>query len=431
MCVPAGTPALVCHPGPRAERHPGPRDGVHNPPPANHQAYNQPVLKNAWSQQPLAVATALPQSLTMKTHRIQSLPLFCLCLCLAISICTPNVNADNDPLQMQFTELAPGVWLGNRPDSTRLPVTPNTTFVISDEGVVVFDGGNLPLVAERVIAKIRSLTDQPVTHMVISHWHMDHVLGVARYLQAFPNVQVVAHPYTRELIFRYLAVNEQNMRNTVSDNRPGIESLLASDQAASLDARTVTWFKQFIEAADLLESQYRNFEPAYPNLTFSDALTIHSGQREIRLWHPGTGNTPGDLVMWLPEEKILASGDIVVWPTPYGHGGRAKEWAKTLRTLAAMDFETLIAGHGGVQTDRDYLKLMADTLESVSGQVATLSALGKTLEETQDAVDLSPYEPQFTQGDVFLQARFNEWFKQPIVEAAWKEANGEDPEIVQ
>ncbi|HKX57156.1 MAG TPA: MBL fold metallo-hydrolase, partial [Xanthomonadales bacterium] len=225
----------------------------------------------------------------MKSHRIQSLPQFCLCLCfcLAISLFTQNVNAENDPLQMQFTELAPGVWLGNRPDSTRLPVTPNTTFVISEEGVVVFDGGNLPLVAERVIAKIRSLTDQPVTHVVISHWHMDHVLGVARYLQAFPNVQVIAHPYSRELIFRDLAVNEQNMRNTVSDNRPGIESLLASEKAASLDARTVTWFRQFIEAADLLERQYRNFEPAYPNLLISDALTIQSGQREIRLLHPG------------------------------------------------------------------------------------------------------------------------------------------------
>jgi glyoxylase-like metal-dependent hydrolase (beta-lactamase superfamily II) len=364
----------------------------------------------------------------MKNHRIQSLALFCVCL--AISICTQNVNAEDDPLQLQFTELAPGVWLGNRPDSMRLPVTPNTTFVISEEGVVVFDGGNLPLVGERVIAKIQDLTDQPVTHVVISHWHMDHVLGVARYQQAFPNVQVIAHPYTRELIFRYLTVNEQNMRNTVSDNRPGIESLLASEQAANLDARTLTWFQQFIEAADLLESQYRNFEPAYPNLLISDALTIHSGQREIRLWHPGTGNTPGDLVMWLPQEKILASGDIVVWPTPYGHGGRAKEWAETLRTIVAMDFEILIPGHGDVQTNRDYLNVMANTLESIASQVDALSAQGKTLEETQAAVDLSTFEPQFTNGDVFLQARFNEWFTRPIVEAAWKEANGQDPEIV-
>ncbi len=359
-------------------------------------------------------------------------PRLYVCLCgLAISLFTQNAIAENDPLLMQFTELAPGVWLGNRPDSTRLPVTPNTTFVVSDAGVVVFDGGNLPLVADRVIEKIRSITDQPVTHVVISHWHMDHVLGVSRYLQAFPHVQVIAHPYTRELISRYLAVNEQNMRNTVSDNKPGIEGLLASERAASFDAGTITWFRQFIEDADLLEAQYRNFVPAYPNLLFSDALTIHSGQREIQLLHPGTGNTPGDIVMWLPEEKILASGDIVVWPTPYGHGGRATEWAATLRTLAAMDFQQLIPGHGDVQLNRDYLDLMANTLNSVASQVAALSEQGKTLAETQAAIDLSAFESQFTQGDVFLQARFNEWFTQPIVEAVWKSAKGENPEIVQ
>lgn len=389
---------------------------------------------------------------------------YLICLCsLIISLLMQNANAENDPLQMQFTELAPGVWLGNRPDSTRLPVTPNTTFVVSDEGVVVFDGGNLPLVADRVIEKIRSITGKPVTHVVISHWHMDHVLGVSRYLQGFPNVQVIAHPYTRELILRYLAVHEQDMRNTMSDNAPDIEALLASEQGAALDERTRTWFRQFIDAADLLEEQYRNFVPAYPQVVFSDALTIHSGQREIQLLHPGTGNTPGDLVMWLPQEKILATGDIVVWPIPYGHGGRAGPWAKTLRTLAdmddgigddmnddidggmgadmvhdmrgemadIMDFEQLIPGHGDVQVNRDYLELMANTLDSVATQVASLSSEGRSLEETQAAVDLSTFESQFALGDTFLRDRFNEWFKQPIVEAAWKEANGEEPEIVQ
>jgi len=148
-------------------------------------------------------------------------------------------------------------------------------------------------------------------------------------------------------------------------------------------------------------------------------------------------------VMWLPQEKILATGDIVVWPTPYGHGGRARPWAKTLRTLAGMgdgmggdighgmDFEQLIPGHGDVQMNRDYLELMANTLESVATQVASLSSEGRSLEETQAAVDLSAFESQFTQGEPFMRDRFNEWFKQPIVEAAWKEANGDDPEIVQ
>jgi glyoxylase-like metal-dependent hydrolase (beta-lactamase superfamily II) len=356
--------------------------------------------------------------------------------CLLLVVCFP-VNAAPDvpdPLLQTFTELAPGVWLGNRPDSTRLPVTPNTTFVISADGVVVFDGGNLPLVADRVIAKIRELTGLPVTHVIISHWHMDHVLGVSRYLLAFPQARIIAHPYTRELIFRYLARHEQDMRNTVSDNVPGIAAMLAKDAQSgnpAIDAKTAAWYQQFVDDEDLLEEQYRNFVPAYPTLLIDGKLTLFSGEREIRILSPGTGNTPGDLVMWLPQEKILASGDIVVWPVPYGHGGHPEEWAQTLKQLAAMDFALLVPGHGDVQTERDYLELLAATLESVAGQMTHFVAQGMDQAVAKAALDLSAFEVQFASGDIFLAARFDEWFTDPIGTAAWLIATGKDPEIVQ
>jgi len=357
------------------------------------------------------------------------------CLLLLVMGFCVNAGADApDPLLQTFTELAPGVWLGNRPDSTRLPVTPNTTFIIGAEGVVVFDGGNLPLVADRVIAKIREITDLPVTHVIISHWHMDHVLGVSRYLDAFPQVQIIAHPYTRELIARYLAQHEQDMRNTVSDNIPAIAAMLEKDAHSAnpvIDARTASWYQQFVDASGLLEEQYRNFVPAYSNLVIDGNLSLFTGGREIRILSLGTGNTPGDLVMWLPQEKILASGDIVVWPVPYGHGGHPKEWAETLKKLSAMDFDLLIPGHGDVQSQRDYLELLAATLESVSSQMTRFVAQDMDQATAKAKLDLSPFEAKFTGGDTFLAARFDEWFTDPIGTAAWLIAKGQDPEIVQ
>ena len=361
-------------------------------------------------------------------------PISKLC-CLLLLVLSFSVNADEDaadPLLQTFTELAPGVWLGNRPDSTRLPVTPNTTFVIGADGVVVFDGGNLPLVGDRVIEKIRGLTDLPVTHVIISHWHMDHVLGVSRYLHAFPQVQIIAHPYTRELIARYLSQHEQDMRNTVSDNAPEIAAMLEKDAQSAkpvMDTKTAAWYQQFVDAAELLETQYRNFVPVYPNLVIDGNLSLFTGGREIRVLSLGTGNTPGDLVMWLPQEKILASGDIVVWPVPYGHGGHPKEWAQTVKKLAAMDFDLLIPGHGDVQTKRDYLELLAATLESVASQMTGFVAQGKDQAAAKAALNLSPFEVQFTGGDEFLAARFDEWFTDPIGTAAWLIARGQDPEI--
>ena len=104
--------------------------------------------------------------------------------------------ADSGPFDFEFEEVANGVWAGVRPDSPKFPVMGNTTFVISDKGVVVFDGGGMPVMAEKIIDKIRSITDQAVTHVVISHWHGDHNFGIYRFAEEFPNVQFVAHSFT-------------------------------------------------------------------------------------------------------------------------------------------------------------------------------------------------------------------------------------------
>ena len=89
-------------------------------------------------------------------------------------------HAQDDLFSFEFEEIAENVWVGVRPDSPRFPVMGNTMFVISDEGVVVFDGGGVSGMADQIIDKIRSLTTKPVTHVVISHWHGDHNFGVSR-----------------------------------------------------------------------------------------------------------------------------------------------------------------------------------------------------------------------------------------------------------
>ena len=111
---------------------------------------------------------------------------FALLLLLSLSA------AASSPYTLEFEELAPGVWAGIRPESTRIPVMGSTTFVVSDVGVVVFDGGGAAGAADQVIAKIRSLTDAPVTHVAISHWHGDHCFGIHRYVEEWPNVQILA-----------------------------------------------------------------------------------------------------------------------------------------------------------------------------------------------------------------------------------------------
>jgi len=338
-----------------------------------------------------------------------------------------------DPFEWTFQELAPGVWAGLRADPTRIPFMPNVTFVISDEGVVVFDGGGLPLMAERAIEQIRRLTPRPVTHVVVSHWHQDHNLGISAYLNEFPNVQVISHPYTREGIRRNMDAHLEEAHHFVTANFPALRQFVSTGEYAPghpLGQGEKEWFQQALDDEAIIGREYERFVPAYPNVTFEDRLTILSGGREIQLLHLGAGNTAGDIIMWLPKERIVASGDIVVLPVPYGHGGRPAEWANTLKEIRAMGYAALVPGHGEVQLNSDYLDLLIATLQSVADQIHRAVTDGVGVDEVKKQVDFSPFVDRFTQGNGFLNLRFKEWFEGPIVDAGYRLEVGRDPDIL-
>ena len=101
---------------------------------------------------------------------------------LALIVAATANAADDSPFTIEFEKLAPGVWAGLRPDPVRAPVMGNTVFVVGEDSVIVFDGGGAPAMSDLVIDKIRSLTDLPVTDVVISHWHGDHAFGIHRFV---------------------------------------------------------------------------------------------------------------------------------------------------------------------------------------------------------------------------------------------------------
>lgn len=353
-----------------------------------------------------------------------------------ICLLAVGLPAAADPFEYTWAELAPGVWTGIREDSPRIPVMGTTTFVVGEEGVVVFDGGGIPLMSERAIAKIRSVTDRPVTHVAVSHWHQDHNFGIRAFREAWPGVQVVSHHFTRSALIKSNTDGETgelkaSIRDMVAANAPAIEKLLEDD--AFSDGRPLSEhdrvrFRQFLADAELLEREYRRIDPLYPDVTFDREFVIHQGDREVHLLHLGRGNTAGDIVMWLPAERIVAAGDLVVRPTPYGFGSYPREWAATLEKVKALDYRVLVPGHGDIQRDTQYVNLLIGTLNLVADQMEELVAEGVPEEEAVERLDFSPVEERFTGGDAFLAGRFLSWFKRPIAQAAWRVANGQSPD---
>ncbi|HEX5786624.1 MAG TPA: MBL fold metallo-hydrolase [Woeseiaceae bacterium] len=340
------------------------------------------------------------------------LRLSALCLLAAAS-----ARAD-DVYTMQLETLADGVYRVYRPDPLREPVEPNALVIVNDEDVVVFEGGGAPLVAERTIALIRSVTDKPVTHVVNSHWHGDHNLGNQAYRAAWPDVRLVAHPETVKAMTGPPMSYVERYVPMLTDL---ITEWTAEQEKGELSPRRVTMLPDL----GMMRDEFARTVVTPADLLVSDELVLERGGREIRIVHPGLGNTPGDLVLWLPREKILATGDLVVHPIPYGFGSFPEEWIATLDAIADYDFELLVPGHGDVQRDDTYVRRLQALLAEVRRQVGESVAAGLDLEATREALDIGEFTDEFAGDDEDARLKFENWWRLPIARSAWLEARGE------
>jgi glyoxylase-like metal-dependent hydrolase (beta-lactamase superfamily II) len=351
----------------------------------------------------------------------------------ALLVSTPSLAAD--PFEMEWRELAAGVWVGERPVSYRSPVMTNTTVVIGDTGVLVFDAAGLAVQGERLLKKVAELTDKPITHIAISHWHGDHSMGNFKVLEKFPAAEVISHEFTA----RYNASpngEKVEPRDVKAENeyRAKVEKALSTGVRS--DGTPVTpqlraFYVEMLEHFDAVNEEVMRRAVTPPTRTMTDRLAIDLGGRTAELRHIAPGNTKGDMFLWLPAEKLLATGDIVVRPTPYGFYSYPRSWARVLRELKAYDARFIVPGHGDVLTDTSYLDLLAETLDLVADQVDAAVKAGKTLDETRAAMDWSPVEKRFTGDDGMLPFLFNIWFKTPIVEAQYNLSSGKDNESLE
>ena len=327
--------------------------------------------------------------------------------------------AAGDAYSVELVPLKPDIYLVRRPEPLREPVEPNALFIVNPEDVVVFEGGGAPLVAERTIALIRSVTDKPVSHVVNSHWHGDHNLGNQVYRAEYPDVQFVAHPETR-------AAMTGPPMTYVERYGPMLTDLIDDWRGQQARGELTAARAQLLPDLLLMRDQIEQVTVVPPEVMVPDRLVLERGGREIHVLHLGRGNTPGDLVLWLPRERVLATGDLVVHPIPYGFGSFPAEWIATLERLAEFDFELLVPGHGDIQQDARYIRRLQAMLSEVRRQAAEAVAAGLDLEATQEKLDLAAFEAEFAGDDEDRKRKFDGWWRRPITRSAWLEASGKE-----
>lgn len=246
-----------------------------------------------------------------------------------------------------FTEVGPGLYAFTAEGD------PNTGVIIGDEGVMVIEAQATPRLARKVIEHIRSVTDKPITHLVLTHYHAVRVLGASAY---------------------------------------GAREVIMSDAARAMvvERGQEDWDSEFGRFPRLFQGHEEIPGLTWPTTTFSDAMTVYLGKRRVDIMHLGRAHTAGDAVVWVPDAEVMFTGDIVEYHSAcYCGDGHFADWGQTLENIASFDPVAIAPGRGDALVGREMvakaIAATADFVESTYRPVAKVAARGGSLKEAWDA----------------------------------------------
>jgi glyoxylase-like metal-dependent hydrolase (beta-lactamase superfamily II) len=224
-----------------------------------------------------------------------------------------NFASTNDMQEktITFAEIGKGIYAFTAEGD------PNTGIVVGDDGVLIVDAQATPAMAQAVIERVRSVTDKPITHVLLSHYHAVRVLGASAYKDA---KMIIASDATRTLIVER---GKQDMASEIGR------------------------FPRLFRGKETIPGL------TWPTVTFDGEMSIWLGNREVRITQPGRGHTAGDTIAWVPDADVMFSGDLAEYHSAcYCGDAHFKDWPKTLKVLRGYQPKALVPGRGDALVGR-------------------------------------------------------------------------------
>lgn len=283
----------------------------------------------------------------------------------------------------RFEEVADGVYFVRY---TVPAFNSNSLVIVGDEDVILVDSHITPATARELLASIRQITDKPISVVVNTHFHYDHAHGN----QVFGDAKIIGHTFTREKMAG-APLDEHTFRDHLGRTNIGIERAQGALAAAATDEERQA-AEASLAAAQAQLAALEEVAPVAPNVTLEERITLYRGEREIQLVFCGRAHTGGDVVVFLPNERLVFTGDMMVGGPSYLGDGYVDEWPATLDNLAALEFDLILPGHGDKFTDRALIGHVRDFYRALWAQVADSRAQGKSIGDAAAAVDLRSFE---------------------------------------
>lgn len=250
--------------------------------------------------------------------------------------------------EISFTEIGDGLFAFTAEGD------PNSGVIIGDESVMVVEAQATPLLARKVVGEIRKVTDKPISHLVLTHYHAVRVLGASAY---------------------------------------GAKEIIMSDSARSMvvERGQEDWDSEFQRFPRLFQGHEEIPGLTWPTTTFHQSMTVYLGNRKINLIHLGRAHTAGDIVIHVPDENVMFTGDIVEYKSAcYCGDGYFSDWGKTLDRIKDYNVTAIAPGRGdaliGNSLVNEAIDCTRDFIHSTYNPVASVAAKNGSLKDAWNLV---------------------------------------------
>ena len=230
---------------------------------------------------------------------------------------------------------------------------PNSGIIIGDNAAMIIEAQATPQLARKVIEKVRNVTDKPITHLVLTHYHAVRVLGAS----AYHAPQVIMSDTARSMV---------------------------------IERGQEDWESEFQRFPRLFQGHEEIPGLTYPTTTFSKSMTIYLGRRKVDIMHLGRAHTAGDAVVYVPDQNVMFTGDIVEYHSAcYCGDGHFCDWGKTLNAIRMFNLDAIAPGRGdaliGSTSVSQAIQNTHDFVTNTYQPVAQVVAKGGTLKQAWDA----------------------------------------------
>lgn len=263
-------------------------------------------------------------------------------------------------------------------------------YAICNAGIVdlgnetlIFDTFLSPEAASDLFNISQELTGNPVKYVINSHYHNDHIRGN----QVFtPSATIISTVLTRELIEERESVAILEEKEYAPQRLLAMREEYDNEKNHGKKEQMVMWVGYY----EAMVRSHQNLITTLPDSTFEDSLTLKGSERTMQLLEFRDGHTPSDLVMYLPEEKILFTGDLVfIGMHPFLADGSPEELVRILEELKALPLKQLVPGHGEAGTSKDIDRM----IEYIEKMNLTINSFLSQNEDTRDPSTIEIPEP--------------------------------------